>query len=52
MTSALNFCNTCEAHNNNARPSVSANNLQELIALAKSKPESLTFGSSGYAMAS
>ena len=29
-----------------------ANNLQELIALAKSKPESLTFGSSGYATAS
>src|SRR5258708_5388704 len=35
-----------------AHPSVSANNLQELIALAKSKPESLTFGSSGYATAS
>jgi len=33
-------------------PSVPANNLQELIALAKSKPESLTFGSSGYATAS
>jgi tripartite-type tricarboxylate transporter receptor subunit TctC len=30
-----------------AHPSVPANNLQELIALAKSKPESLTFGSSG-----
>ena len=35
-----------------AHPSVSANNLQELIALAKSKPETLTFGSSGYATAS
>jgi tripartite-type tricarboxylate transporter receptor subunit TctC len=35
-----------------ANPSVSANNLQELIALAKSKPESLSFGSSGYATAS
>src|ERR1700737_3749395 len=35
-----------------AHPSVAANNLQELIALAKSKPESLTFGSSGYATAS
>jgi tripartite-type tricarboxylate transporter receptor subunit TctC len=35
-----------------AHPSVSASNLQELIALAKSKPESLTFGSSGYATAS
>jgi tripartite-type tricarboxylate transporter receptor subunit TctC len=35
-----------------ANPSVPANNLQELIALAKSKPESLTFGSSGYATAS
>src|ERR1700709_719609 len=35
-----------------AHPSVSANNLQELIALAKSRPESLTFGSSGYATAS
>jgi tripartite-type tricarboxylate transporter receptor subunit TctC len=35
-----------------AYPSVPANNLQELIALAKSKPESLTFGSSGYATAS
>src|ERR1700709_1863032 len=34
-----------------AHPSVPANNLQELIALAKSKPESLTFGSSGYATA-
>ena len=33
-------------------PSVPVNNLQELIALAKSKPESLTFGSSGYATAS
>src|ERR1700744_4398961 len=32
-----------------AHPSVSANNLQELIALAKSKPETLTFGNSGYA---
>ncbi len=29
-----------------------ANNLQELIALAKSKPDTLTFGSSGYATAS
>src|SRR3984893_4592199 len=35
-----------------AHPSVRASNLQELIALAKSKPESLTFGSSGYATAS
>ena len=35
-----------------AHPSVPANNLQELIALATSKPESLTFGSSGYATAS
>lgn len=35
-----------------AHPSVPANNLQELIALAKSKPESLSFGSSGYATAS
>jgi tripartite-type tricarboxylate transporter receptor subunit TctC len=35
-----------------AHPSVPANNLQELIALAKSKPEKLTFGSSGYATAS
>lgn len=35
-----------------AHPSVPANNLRELIALAKSKPESLTFGSSGYATAS
>lgn len=35
-----------------AHPSVPAGNLQELIALAKSKPETLTFGSSGYATAS
>jgi tripartite-type tricarboxylate transporter receptor subunit TctC len=35
-----------------ANPAVPANNLQELIALAKSKPDSLTFGSSGYATAS
>jgi tripartite-type tricarboxylate transporter receptor subunit TctC len=35
-----------------ANPSVPANNLQELITLAKSKPESLTFGSSGFATAS
>ena len=35
-----------------ANPSVPANNLQELIALAKNKPESLSFGSSGYATAS
>ena len=35
-----------------AHPSVPANNLAELIALAKRKPESLTFGSSGYATAS
>ena len=35
-----------------ANPSVPANNLQELIALAKRNPESLTFGSSGYATAS
>jgi tripartite-type tricarboxylate transporter receptor subunit TctC len=35
-----------------AHPSVPANNLQELVALAKSKPETLAFGSSGYATAS
>jgi len=35
-----------------AHPWVPANNLQELITLAKSKPESLAFGSSGYATAS
>ncbi len=35
-----------------AHLSVPANTLQELIALAKSKPEGLTFGSSGYATAS
>jgi tripartite-type tricarboxylate transporter receptor subunit TctC len=35
-----------------AHPSVPANNLPELIALAKRKPETLTFGSSGYATAS
>jgi tripartite-type tricarboxylate transporter receptor subunit TctC len=35
-----------------AHPSVPANNLAELIALAKSKPDTLTFGSSGYATAS
>lgn len=35
-----------------AHPSVPANNLQELITLAKSKPDTLTFGSSGYATAS
>jgi tripartite-type tricarboxylate transporter receptor subunit TctC len=35
-----------------AHPSVPANSLLELIALAKSKPEGLTFGSSGYATAS
>jgi tripartite-type tricarboxylate transporter receptor subunit TctC len=35
-----------------AHPSAPADNLQELVALAKSKPESLTFGSSGYATAS
>src|ERR1700704_1021384 len=35
-----------------AHPSVPAGNLQELIALAKAKPESLTFGSSGFATAS
>jgi len=35
-----------------AHPSVPASNLQELIALAKSSPESLTFGSSGRATAS
>jgi tripartite-type tricarboxylate transporter receptor subunit TctC len=35
-----------------AHPSVPADNLQELISLAKSKPEGLTFGSSGYATAS
>jgi len=35
-----------------AHPSVPAANLKELIALAKSKPDGLTFGSSGYATAS
>jgi tripartite-type tricarboxylate transporter receptor subunit TctC len=35
-----------------AHPSVPASNLQELIALAKEKPDTLTFGSSGYATAS
>jgi tripartite-type tricarboxylate transporter receptor subunit TctC len=35
-----------------AHPSVPARNLQELIALAKTKPESLSFGNSGYATAS
>jgi tripartite-type tricarboxylate transporter receptor subunit TctC len=35
-----------------AHPSVPANNVAELIELAKSKPESLTFGSSGFATAS
>ncbi len=35
-----------------AHPSVPANNLKELIALAKSRPESLTFGSSGAGTAS
>jgi tripartite-type tricarboxylate transporter receptor subunit TctC len=35
-----------------AHPSVPANTLEELIALAKRKPESLTFGSSGFATAS
>src|SRR5882672_119205 len=35
-----------------AHPSVPANNLKELIALAKSKPETLTFGSSGAGTAS
>jgi tripartite-type tricarboxylate transporter receptor subunit TctC len=35
-----------------AHPSVPADTLQQLIALAKSRPESLTFGSSGYATAS
>lgn len=35
-----------------AHPSVPANNLKELVALAKSKPESLTFGSSGAGTAS
>lgn len=35
-----------------AHPSVPASNLKELIALAKSKPESLTFGSSGAGTAS
>jgi tripartite-type tricarboxylate transporter receptor subunit TctC len=35
-----------------AHPSVPANNLAELIALAKSKPGTLTFGTSGYATAS
>jgi tripartite-type tricarboxylate transporter receptor subunit TctC len=35
-----------------AHPSVPAGNLRELVELAKTKPESLTFGSSGYATAS
>ena len=35
-----------------AHPSVPASTPEELIALAKSKPESLTFGSSGFATAS
>jgi tripartite-type tricarboxylate transporter receptor subunit TctC len=35
-----------------ANPSVPANNLKELIVLAKTKPDSLTFGSSGFATAS
>jgi tripartite-type tricarboxylate transporter receptor subunit TctC len=35
-----------------AHPSVPANNLKELIELAKSKPDSLTFGSSGAGTAS
>jgi tripartite-type tricarboxylate transporter receptor subunit TctC len=35
-----------------AHPSVPANNLAELIALANSQPETLTFGSSGFATAS
>lgn len=35
-----------------AHPSVPASNLKELIVLAKSKPESLTFGSSGAGTAS
>src|SRR5882757_5829622 len=35
-----------------AHPSVPANNLKELIALAKARPDSLTFGTSGAATAS
>jgi len=35
-----------------AHPSVPANNLKELIALAKARPDSLTFGTSGTATAS
>jgi tripartite-type tricarboxylate transporter receptor subunit TctC len=35
-----------------AHPSVPANNLQELIALAKAKPDTLTFGTSGAGTAS
>ena len=35
-----------------AHPSVPANNLKELIALARAKPDSLTFGTSGAATAS
>ena len=35
-----------------AHPSVPANNLKELVALAKAKPASLTFGTSGAATAS
>jgi tripartite-type tricarboxylate transporter receptor subunit TctC len=35
-----------------AHPSVTASNLQELIALAKRRPDEFSFGSSGYATAS
>lgn len=35
-----------------AHPSVAANNVQELVALAKAKPDSLTFGTSGAGTAS
>jgi tripartite-type tricarboxylate transporter receptor subunit TctC len=35
-----------------AHPSVSANNVRELVALAKEKPDSLTFGTSGAGTAS
>jgi tripartite-type tricarboxylate transporter receptor subunit TctC len=35
-----------------AHPSVPANNIQELVALAKAKPDSLTFGTSGAGTAS
>ncbi len=42
ITHTVNLTNVLVVH-----PSVPANNLQELIALAKSKPGTLTFGSAG-----